>query len=194
MLQRDPLDPALDLLVRALSRCASFAQGRAPIAAMLALFAEAQDHVTDPPGSVILVADAVRDAWEGRADTARVAQAWSSLAQDLSRIEAERDGRDVHLAWSAWNLSRTVAALDEATAAVASARGRDFVRSTFRVMTWDGEGTEDPSRLVVRRDWSTGRLLVDRPAPTTPDRETIALRDAVGLRMLHVVREALANG
>ena len=61
-------------------------------------------------------------------------------------------------------------------------------------MTWEADGSEDPSRLVVRRDWSTGRILVDRVASPTPDRETVALRDAVGLRMLHVVRDALASG
>lgn len=191
MPQRDPTEPVVDALLRSLAPARTLDEARAPLAAMLALLDEARAYVTDPPASLDLVRTAAQDILDGRGDIVQLTAVWSALARDLSLVESAGDSRDVQVAWATWHLARALIALSGASSAIACVRARDLTRCVFRAMTWDAASPhEDPTMGTLRRNWETGRLVVDDPASPL-DPETLALRSAVAQRMLDVVQSAL---
>ena len=140
-----PADPLHDLTGRVVSavECAATPATRAKVlVGLLGVVDEAFAQLAEVPTTLRLAQGAV-ERWRVTRDARELEALRAAVGSDLGWIEADGDGRTIHVAWAVWNLTRVAENLEPSTA-LAAARARDCVTHAFHAIVWEPPGVKVP--------------------------------------------------
>lgn len=136
----NPLHDLSGRVASAVERATTIEARAVVLGGLLGVVDEAIAQLAEVPATLRLALGAV-ERWRVTRDARELEALRGALSVDLGAIEAEGDGRTIHVAWAVWNLTRVAENL-ESSSALAAARARDCVTHAFEAIVWEPPGAK----------------------------------------------------